>query len=144
VSPDQLLPLLDALVTFRPRALVVLSSPQVAPDSYELLAFCRSWGILNNCRVLGPRSFGLQLPSEQLNLSHAPQLAGVGRVALVAQSSTLVSALLDWAADVNMGFSAVVSLGHEAGVELADVLDYLATDPHTESIALYLKETPRI
>src|SRR5690625_1866872 len=144
VSPDQLPLLLDALSVFRPRVLVVLSSAQAAADSYELLAFCRSWGLLNDCQVLGPRSFGLQLPHKALNLSHAPQLAGAGRVALVAQSSTLVFALLDWAADVNMGFSAVISLGHEAGISVADVLDYLVSDPHTDSIALYLKETPRI
>src|SRR5690606_30455720 len=34
-----------------------------------------------------------------------------------------------------------VSLGDEAGLDIARVLDYLATDPHTESIAIYLEDT---
>src|SRR5699024_1198608 len=95
VSPPQLHDTLQAIRPHRPRLLVLLSSEQVPDDSYEMLAYCRSWGQFNDCQVLGPRSFGIQLPELQLNLSHAPQLAAVGRVALVAQSSSLVAALLD-------------------------------------------------
>src|SRR5690606_5237054 len=76
-----------------------------------------------------------------LNLSHMPQLAHAGKVALVAQSRSLVASVLDWAVDARLGFSKVVSLGDEAGVEVSQVLDYLANDRDTESIALYLDDT---
>jgi len=68
-------------------------------------------------------------------------MAEPGNVALVAQSSSLVAAVLDWAVDARLGFSSVVSLGDEAGIEVSQVLDYLATDRNTESIALYLEDT---
>src|SRR5690606_4906750 len=94
----------------------------------------------NDCSLLGPRSLGVQNPLQGLNLSHMPRLADAGKVAFVAQSSSLVSAVLDWAVDARLGFSKVVSLGDEAGLEVAHVLDYLANDRQTESIALYLED----
>src|SRR5690606_10454776 len=57
------------------------------------------------------------------------------------QSRTITAAVLDWAADIKLGFSAVVSLGDEAVIDVADILDYLAMDPRTDSIALYLEDT---
>src|SRR3546814_18925387 len=64
-----------------------------------------------------------------------------GRVALLSQSRSIASAVLDWAEDIGLGFSAVVSVGDEAGVDVSAALDYLAMDPRTDSIALYLEET---
>src|SRR5690606_31389936 len=110
-------------------------------DPVEDMVYCRSWGTLNDCAVLGPRSFGVQRPHLGLNFSHQPQTAPSGRVALVAQSRSITAAVLDWAEDINLGFSAVVSLGDESIVDVADVLDYLAMDARTDSIALYLEET---
>ncbi len=46
---------------------------------------------------------------------------------------------MDWAEDVHFGFSTAIALGDEAIVGLGPVLDYLATDPRTDSIALYLE-----
>jgi acetyltransferase len=48
--------------------------------------------------------------------------------------------VLDWARDINLGFSTVISLGDEAIVDVAQVLDYLAMDARTDSIALYLED----
>ena len=47
---------------------------------------------------------------------------------------------MDWAEDVHIGFSVAVSLGDEAVVGLSAVLDYLASDPRTDSIVLYLED----
>src|SRR5690606_8095284 len=74
------------------------------------------------------------------DLSHHPHSALTGRVALVTQSRSIASAVLDWAADVRLGFSAVISVGDEGDIDVAEVLDYLAMDPRTDSIALYLEE----
>ncbi|KOF54155.1 hypothetical protein AD428_08945 [Achromobacter sp. DMS1] len=67
-------------------------------------------------------------------------LARSGRVALLAQSRSIMAAVMDWAEDVHIGFSTAVSLGDEAVVGLAQVLDYLASDPRTDSIVLYLED----
>jgi acetyltransferase len=47
--------------------------------------------------------------------------------------------MLDWARSNAVGFSTVVSLGPHAALDVAQVLDYLANDPRTQSIILYLE-----
>lgn len=140
VSQGRLSDALSALRHCRPRVVLLLPGHEPAPEPLEDLAYSRAWGAMNDCMVLGPRSFGVQRPHLQLNLSLNQKKAHVGRVALVAQSRTITSAVLDWAADINLGFSAVVSLGDEADLDVADILDYLAMDPRTDSIALYLED----
>src|SRR5690606_6551080 len=50
----------------------------------------------------------------------------------------LLRSIIDWAEDVNLGLSAAVSLGEVTDVDLPELVEYLATDPRTDSIALYL------
>lgn len=141
VPPMQLPTILDALRRYRPRIVLLLAHPEPSEDPLQDLVFSRTWSQLNDCLVLGPRSFGVQRPHLRMNLSHHPQSALAGRVALVTQSRSIAAAVLDWAADVSLGFSAVISVGDEGAVDVAEVLDYLSMDPRTNSIALYLEET---
>jgi acetyltransferase len=141
VPPDRICDVLAALQERRPRSLVLLPHPSPSVDPASDMQACRAWGQKHDCMVLGPRAFGIQRPHLGINLSHEPKVALTGRVALVAQSRSITASVLDWAEDVGLGFSAVVSLGDESIVDVADVLDYLAMDPRTDSIALYLEET---
>jgi acetyltransferase len=93
----------------------------------------------NRIRVLGPNCLGVMRPSNGLNAAFGPELALPGRVALVSQSGAVCSAMLDWARPRRLGYSAVVSLGAAADVDFGDVLDYLALDPKTQSILLYVE-----
>ena len=85
-------------------------------------------------RVLGPGSGGLLVPASGLNASVAPVSATRGKVALIAQSTAVASAVLDRACSKGIGFSTVLHLGASIDVDLADVLDWLAADPETEAI----------
>jgi acetyltransferase len=85
-------------------------------------------------RILGPGSGGLIVPTLQLNASVAPVIATPGKIALVAQSASVASAVLDRACSKGIGFSSVLHLGASIDIDLADVLDWLAADPNTESI----------
>ena len=89
--------------------------------------------------LLGPNCLGFQRPHLNLNASAAGPLAAEGSLALVSQSGALTSAMLDWAQQNHVGFSQVVSLGPNAAVDLAQVLDFLATDTRTQSIVVYLE-----
>jgi acetyltransferase len=89
--------------------------------------------------LLGPACFGLQRPSRRLNASICSTTAIAGRVALVSQSGALASSILDWAAEYHLGFSAVITLGNEIDVDIARTLDFLASDPETHAIVLYLE-----
>lgn len=88
-------------------------------------------------RILGPNCVGLLVPGIGLNASFAPVAALPGRLAFVAQSGALVTAVLDWARTRRIGFSSFVSLGDGSDVDFGDLLDYFAGDPNTDAILLY-------
>ncbi len=140
VPPGLLQQVLDGLPRYRPMMVVVLAHPEQSEDPLHDLEYVRNWSQLHGCLVLGPRSFGVQRPHLGMNLSHHPHSALTGRVALVTQSRSIAAAVLDWAADAHLGFSAVISVGDEGAIDVAEVLDYLAMDARTDSIALYLEE----
>ncbi|WP_373999916.1 GNAT family N-acetyltransferase [Duganella sp. 1411] len=114
------------------RAALILSSGVQAPLAGELHAIARRHGI----HLLGPNCLGYQRPRLHINASVAGPLASPGSLALVSQSGALTSAILDWGSQNAVGFSTVVSLGPNTAVDLAQTLDFLATDPATQSIVL--------
>lgn len=89
--------------------------------------------------LVGPNCLGVIRPRVGLNATFAKSDVETGHVALVAQSGAFCTALLDWADSRGFGFSAVASLGATADVGFGDVLDYLAVDPETRSILLYIE-----
>lgn len=139
MPPARLVEAFGALRPLRPQSVLVLRHDTPSAEPAEDMAFCRSWGLLNDCIVLGPGSFGLQRPHRGFNFSLDSYPAPAGRVALVAQSPSIMAAVLDWAEDISLGFSALVSVGVESAVDLSEVLDYLSMDNRTDSIVLYLE-----
>lgn len=93
-------------------------------------------------RVLGPNTVGLIIPPINLDASFAHLPARAGNVALLSQSGAIATALIDWAADNNVGFSHIVSLGDMADVDVGDWLDLLAGDASTRAIVMYLESIP--
>ena len=91
-------------------------------------------------RILGPNCVGLLAPYAHLNASFAHTSALPGKLAFVSQSGALVTAVLDWARSRGIGFSHFVSLGDATDIDFGDMLDYLATDPHTQAILLYIED----
>jgi acetyltransferase len=90
-------------------------------------------------RILGPNCVGLLVPGLGINASFAHTSALPGNVAFVSQSGGLTTAVLDWARSRGIGFSHFISLGDAADVDFGDVLDYLASDPSTRAILLYIE-----
>ncbi len=90
-------------------------------------------------RVLGPNCVGLLVPQIGLNASFAHLSPRAGHLAFLSQSGALTTALLDWADSRAIGFSHFVSMGDCADVDFGDVLDYLANDPDTHAILMYME-----
>jgi acetyltransferase len=90
-------------------------------------------------RLLGPNCLGFMRPAAGINATFSHNTAQPGSLALVSQSGSLCTAVLDWATAHRIGFSAVVSLGAGADVDFGDILDYLALDPETRSILMYVE-----
>ncbi|MBW4049506.1 MAG: bifunctional acetate--CoA ligase family protein/GNAT family N-acetyltransferase [Proteobacteria bacterium] len=117
------------------RAAVMLGNGVSAHDAALMQAIAQREGL----HMLGPNSLGLQRPHLLLNASAAGPLAAPGPLALVSQSGSLTASMLDWARENAVGFSCVVAMGPHAGVDVPEVLDFLASDAHTHSIVVHLE-----
>jgi acetyltransferase len=90
-------------------------------------------------RILGPNCLGLIRPRAGMNASFSKNTARPGQLALISQSGAICTSILDWAGSQDIGFSAIISLGNAADIGFGDLLDYLAQDPETQSILLYVE-----
>jgi len=90
-------------------------------------------------RIVGPNCLGVMAPQNGINASFAHLAPTQGDIAFVTQSGAVATSVLDWASSRGIGFSKVVSLGSMSDVDFGDMLDYLALDPYTSSILLYIE-----
>lgn len=101
----------------------------------DLLAIAHRY----NIRIIGPNCLGVVRPSGKLNATFGDGLVKDGNLALLSQSGAVCTAILDWAKVQDIGFSTVVSMGGAADIDFGEVLDYLATDPNTTGILMYVE-----
>jgi acetyltransferase len=90
-------------------------------------------------RLIGPNCLGVMNPVNGLNATFAPHIARAGNVGFISQSGALCTAILDWAQREMVGFSAFVSIGSMLDVGWGDLIDYLGSDPRTQSIVMYME-----
>jgi acetyltransferase len=143
IAPEAVSAALEECARLRIRAAVVFASDEPSRGSdREAAARTQAWREIaarHGIHLLGPQTMGLQRPHLGLNASLLGPVARPGKLAFVTQSGALGGAILDWAPDTSVGFSAVISIGSDSAVDLAQVLDFLASDPRTHSILLYLE-----
>lgn len=101
----------------------------------ELATIAREHGLT----LIGPNCLGILRPQVKMNASFAKDLPPAGGIALVSQSGAFAVALLDAAAQLKLGFSAVVSVGNKTVTDECDLIELLAQDPETTVIGLYLE-----
>jgi acetyltransferase len=101
----------------------------------ELLENARRGGV----RLVGPNCLGIARPALGLNATFARGTALAGSLGLVSQSGAVCAAMLDWATPNKVGFSSIVSLGGSGDIDFGEIIDYLANDPATEHILLYIE-----
>ncbi|MGK0673317.1 MAG: bifunctional acetate--CoA ligase family protein/GNAT family N-acetyltransferase [Halothiobacillaceae bacterium] len=120
---------------------VILSAGfgEAGADGQRLQRECVEVAQRFRMRLIGPNCLGIMRPAVGLNATFSHNQALPGQLALVSQSGALVTAVLDWAQARGIGFSAIASTGDAADVDFGDVLDYLALDPQTRGILLYVE-----
>ena len=145
--------LIDALGRRGTRAAVLFSSHASSAagvrksiDMSAVLAAAR----VHRLRILGPDSIGLIAPRLGLHASTVPTSTPLmtsssasalqGKLAFVSQSGALASAVFSWAEMRGIGFSEFVTVGTEADIDIADLLDFLVRDPQTHAILLYVEQ----
>ena len=104
----------------------------------EVVKAAKTWGI----RIMGPNCAGLMNPWHH----HFPSIevrALPGHTAFITQSGALGGATLAWAEERGFGFSKFVSYGNRCDVGDIELLPYLADDPQSRVIVLYIEGIDR-
>ncbi len=89
-------------------------------------------------RIIGPNSLGIIAPHANLNASAIVSRPLAGHIAFISQSRGLCNAIVDWATEQGIGFSAFISIGNLLDV-FGDLIDYFNSEPHTRAIILYVQ-----
>lgn len=105
----------------------------------ELVAAARRHGM----RLIGPNCLGLINPSLNLALTSSIALAHGpmprGAIGLISQSGSMMASMISHAADCGAGYSACVTVGNQADLEVCDFLEYFIEDPATRAICIYVE-----
>ncbi len=143
VAADLVEPTIGDCVAKGVRGVVVITAgfSEIGPEGRareeKLVEKIRSAGM----RMVGPNCMGV------INTDRAVRMHGTfsrvwppaGNVAMSTQSGALGLAILDYASQLNIGFSTFISVGNKADVSGNDLVQYWAEDPHTDVILLYLE-----
>jgi acetyltransferase len=100
----------------------------------EVIRVARRHGI----RLVGPNCAGIINTRHRL-MPTLETLPPVGTVSLIAQSGAVGGVLLAWAKEFGLGISKFVSYGNGADLREVELLRYLASDPDTSVVALYIE-----
>ena len=91
-------------------------------------------------RVVGPNCFGIYCPASGLTMLPGPDLSREsGPVAFLAQSGGMSIDFAHAGKWMGVRFSKVVSFGNGADLREAELLHYLADDPQTQVISMYIE-----
>ena len=101
----------------------------------------------SNLRIIGPNCIGVYDPSNHVDTLFLPRYRlrrpKPGPIAFISQSGAFGSAVLDWAASQDIGISKFISIGNKIDVDEVDLLNYLANDPLTKCITVYVESIGR-
>lgn len=107
----------------------------------EIVALAQQLGI----RILGPNCTGVVNVHSGAACNILPSIVDLpmqrGDVAVIGQSGALGYVVLQ-AMHRGVGFSKLISTGNSSDIDLAELIDYLTTDPQTRSIALLFESVP--
>ncbi|MBN1663602.1 MAG: CoA-binding protein [Deltaproteobacteria bacterium] len=100
----------------------------------ELLRTARK----HHVRIIGPNCLGIYCPESRMSFSalFSPESGPVG---FISQSGGNANYLIRQAALRGVHFSKVISFGNACDLNESDFLEYLADDPKTKMIAMYLE-----
>ena len=117
------------------KALVVITAGLDTPQSADLLAICRRYGM----RLVGPNCFGVAVPGIGLDATFAARHPVPGTAGLVMQSGGLGIALADRLSRLGIGVSSFASIGNKYDISSNDMLMWWQGDGTTKLAVLYIE-----
>jgi acetyltransferase len=98
-----------------------------------------SYASAHGMRILGPNIIGIYSASVSMNATFGPGDIPAGNVAIVTQSGALGVAMIGKTRVENIGLSTIVSIGNKADIDEVEILNYLAADPNTRVVMMYIE-----
>jgi acyl-CoA synthetase (NDP forming) len=111
---------------------------ETGPEGKEIEARIMDIADRHGVQVIGPNCSGMYSASGRMNFLGIPNLME-GPLSILAQSGNIIDSLTHYARRRQRGFSKIISSGNAIGVRFHDYISYLAEDPHTKVILLYLE-----
>ena len=142
VPPAAVLPAIKDLVKKNCGGIAVITAgfKEVGEDGAKLEMEITKTVQAAGVPLVGPNCLGVINTSHGMNASFATKGPRKGNIGFASQSGALGTSVLDVADGRNMGFSSFISFGNKADVTEIDILNYLAEDPNTDVILMYLEE----
>lgn len=144
VPAAAVLAVVDEAVAKGVKSLVIISAgfKEVGPAGAALEAQLRDKVQAAGIPLIGPNCLGVinTDPKVSMNAAFGRKMPDPGNLAFLSQSGALCTSVLDYAEERHMGFSKFISFGNKADIDEIDLLHYLANDPKTSVIAMYLED----
>ena len=122
-------------------AIISGNGKELGGDRAGLEAEIKELSLKHKIRVIGPNCIGMFNAANRLDTTFFDNTrmvrAKLGNVAFLSQSGTMGISMLETAD--TFGLSKMVSYGNRSDVDEADMIWYLANDPQTKVIALYVE-----
>lgn len=136
-------PILEACAKKGVHNVVIVSGggKELGGDRADYESQIKSLAYQHKIRIIGPNCIGMFNAANRLDCAFQGQArmvrARLGNVALLSQSGTMGISFLETAD--TFGLSKMVSYGNRSDVDEADMIWYLANDPQTKVISLYVE-----
>ncbi|AEH06255.1 acetate--CoA ligase alpha subunit [Methanothermococcus okinawensis] len=118
---------------------VIISAGFSEVGNYELEEKVKSIAKKYNIRIIGPNCLGIINMHNRLNASFSKEYFKEGNITFISQSGAILTAILDIAPLLNLGFSKIVSLGNKIDIQESDLMEYLIHDDTTEVVVFYIE-----
>ena len=91
-------------------------------------------------RIIGPNCLGLMLPHQGINTTFDPVSPRPGHIAFISQSGAIITTIVDWSLQEEIGFSAVISVGNQSDLTFEDFIRFAGDYEKTRAIILYIEQ----
>lgn len=131
----------------RVKTTIVVSGGFAEIGNVDLQEQLKSIADKYNMPTLGPNCLGVMDPRSRIDTLFLPTYKlsrpQVGGVSFLCQSGAVGSTVLDLIAGEGFGLSKFISYGNAAQVDEVDLLNFLADDPDTKVIIMYIEGIKR-
>ena len=124
--------------------IIIVSAGFDGTEGQDFIRKIGQYQRLYGMRIIGPNSYGVIRPKNNLYATFGDKRAIDGKIAFISQSAALCGTVLDWSQETQVGLSAVVSVGSTIDIKVSDLLEYFGTDSQTRAIMIYVESLTNV